>query len=135
MSELNESPCPECDGLDRRDFVRAIGGTAVTLVGLEAVGRVSAAVPEETPRPARGSGKPAEALVRELYSGLSDEQRRAVCHAWDHGAGDNAIATRLRMYNAALGRRIGDIYTRPQQELIERILRSISSGDDGYQKI
>jgi hypothetical protein len=40
------------------------------------------------------------------------------------------------MYNSAmLGRKVGSNYTKPQQELIERILKAISSGDDGYRRI
>src|SRR6059036_2990682 len=85
MSE-QQPYCPECemteDGLDRRGFLHAAAGTAVTLVGLQAV-------PSATPRvradgPARAS-KPAEALIRELHAGLSEEQRSRVVLPWNHG--------------------------------------------------
>ena len=36
------------------------------------------------------------------------------------------------MYNGAIGKKIGDAYTKPQQELVERILKSICSDDEGY---
>jgi hypothetical protein len=40
------------------------------------------------------------------------------------------------MYNAAmLGVMIQDVYTKPQQELVERIVKAMSSGDDGYRQI
>ena len=33
------------------------------------------------------------------------------------------------------GRQIGDVYTQPQQELVQRILRSIASDDDGFRQL
>ncbi len=40
------------------------------------------------------------------------------------------------MYNGpVLGVRIGDAYTKAQQELIERIVKAMSSGDDGYYQL
>ncbi len=138
MSENREArvDCPECDGFDRRDFVRVVGGTAVTLVGLQAVPRaVRADEPNATPAQARAP-KPAEALIRELFAGLNDEQKRKAVYPWDHREGNSQIPVRLGMFNAPLNnnRRVSDIYTRPQQELVERILRSISSDDEGYSK-
>ena len=141
MSANDPRPCPDCeqttfdDGMGRRDFLRMAGGTAVTLVGLQAVPRIARA--DETPAaaPAARAAKPAEALIRELYTSLNDDQKRQVVRPFDHRANANAPLTRHRMYNTPLGRKIGDVYTRPQQELVQRILRSISSDDEGYQKI
>jgi hypothetical protein len=129
--------CPECDGLDRRDFVRVVGGTAVTLVGLQAIPAVArAAQPAATPAPARAP-RPAEALIRELFSGLNDEQKRKAVYPWDHREGNTQIPVRLGMFNAPLNnnRRIADIYTPAQRELVQRILRSISSDEEGYSKM
>jgi hypothetical protein len=133
--------CPECDGqfehvgpLDRRDFIRVVGATTasvVTVGGLAAAPALAAATPPDQPAAAR----PAEALVRELFTGLTQDQRQRVVHPWAHTVGNNQTPARLGMYNSALGRRIGEVYTRPQQELIERILRSISNGEEGYQRM
>lgn len=132
-----QSYCPECEStvdLDRRTFLNAVGGTAVTLVGLQAVGSAPHVL-ADTPAPAAArQAKPAEALIRELYSGLTDAQKTRVCYAWDHRQG-NQSPTRLRMYNAAIGTTIGDGYTPAQQELVQRILRSICSGEEGYRLI
>src|SRR5437870_5198048 len=126
--------CPECemteDGLDRRMFLQAAAGTAVTLVGLQAV-------PSATPRvradaPVRAS-KPSEALVRELHASLSDQQKGQVCLPWNHGHANGAgTPTRMRMYNAAIfgDRRIEDVYTPAQRDLCQQILKGICSGDD-----
>ena len=131
--------CPDCtDGaLDRRNFFNAVGGTAVTLVGLQAVSsapRVLGQAPAAQ-APAARQAKPAEALIRELHSTLSDDQKRRVVLPWDHGGAGSP--TRLRMYNAAIfgDRRIQDVYTPAQRELCDRILRGICSGDDGYRLI
>jgi hypothetical protein len=125
--------CPECDGFDRRDFVRVLGGTAVTLVGLQAVPRMARA--DEPAKDQTRSPKPAEALIRELFSGMTAEQKQLAVYPWDHKVNSTATPTRLRMFNAAFAKNIGDVYTRPQQELVERILRSISSDEDGYRRI
>jgi hypothetical protein len=130
--------CPECettpDALDRRTFLHAMGGTAVTLVGLQAVPSATPAVRADAP--ARNT-KPAEAMIRELHAGLSDEQKRRVCLPWNHGAANGATPTRLRFYNNAIfgDRRIQDVYTPAQRELCERILRGICSGDEGFRLI
>lgn len=129
--------CPECemteDSLDRRGFLHAAAGTAVTLVGLQAV-------PSATPRlvadaPARAA-RPAEALIRELHAGLSDAQKSRVVLPWNHGPA-NGTPTRLRMYNAAIfgDRRLQDVYTPAQRELVQRILKGICSGDEGFRLI
>jgi hypothetical protein len=137
-----EKKCPECeamDGVDRRHFLTMVGGTAVTLASLEAVPQAAKMLgAQQPPQPGQqaGSSKPAEALIRELYQGLSAEQRRQVVMPWDHVAPNQTIPTRKRMYNASINQhRIGTTYTRPQQELVGRILRSISSDEEGYTRL
>ncbi len=131
MSEKLDERCPECDalspsddGLSRRLFMKAVGGTAVTLAGLHAVPR-AASIALGDPPAARATPKPAEALIRELYQGLTEDQKRRVVYSWNHGATATQPAARLRFYNAAAmpAHTIGDAYTQPQQELVERILR------------
>ncbi len=135
--------CPECEStedlteaLDRRDFFRAVGGSTVALMGLAAVPRALTAA--ETPaKPIEKAAKPAEGLIRELYGTLSAEQKNKLVLPWDHGTTNGkGTPTRHRTFNEAYGRnQIGDVYTKPQQELIERILRAICSGEEGYKKI
>jgi hypothetical protein len=136
MTENEKRNCPECvehDGVDRRGFMRAVGGTAAVL----AAGSVSPRVwADPQPATANRTAKPAEALIQELYSGLSQEQKTQVVMPWNHGAGANQIPTRLRMYNAPINaHRIGTAYTPAQRELVERILKGISNGEDGYRKM
>jgi hypothetical protein len=139
MAEQKPIQCPDCeaDGVDRRSFLFTVGGTAVTLASLEAVPKLVGAQPAaaQPAQPARA--KPAEALIRELYEGLTPAQRQRVVYAWNHGAGNNQTPTRQRMYNAAIfaNHNIGAVYTPAQKELNERILRAIASDEEGYRRI
>src|SRR5258708_19732057 len=138
MLDKQDERCPECDalapadeGLSRRVFMKSVGGTAVTLAGLQAVPRAASPAFGQAPAtPAQPAAqKPAEALVRELYSGLSDAQKRDAVFAWNHGATATQPTARLRFYNAAMGRQIGDVYTPAHHQLVDRILHSLPPHD------
>lgn len=133
--------CPECheevetpDVLDRRNFIRVLGGGAVSALTLGATGVAGAAdAPKATTPASTPSDKTAEELVKELYSSLSAEQKSTLVLPFDHGG---KTPTRLGMYNSAIGgKRIGENYTKPQQELIQRTLKAICSGEEGYRQI
>ena len=143
MSDQERINCPDCDapdGVGRRDFLMAVGGTAVTLASLEAVPQILRA--QNAPQPAQPvvqprAAKPAEALIRELYQGLTEAQKRRVVYAWDHTRPNTQAHTRLGMYNSPIfaNHTIGAVYTPAQQELNERILRAISSDEEGYRRV
>ncbi len=150
MSENSKAFCPECnehveqaDAVDRRAFLGTVGGQAASALivgGLVAVAPSVAAAQQPTPtQPGANPGKtpgPAEALVRELYRGLTPEQRNQVVHPWNHGTENGrGIPTRHRMYNRPLGRNIGQVYTPAQRDLCQRILRAICSDEAGYDQI
>jgi len=138
MSEKGQPFCPECAGetfrpagVDRRDFIRVVGGTAaaVALGGAAGPAPLKAAGP---PRPR----KPAEDLVRELYESLTPDQKKQVVRPWDYAGRGRGRPLRLGMYNSPIeGVRVGSVYTRTQQELIERTLKAICSGEEGYRRI
>jgi hypothetical protein len=133
MTEPQKPACPECEQgpqyvevLDRRDFMRR----AAVAVGSAAV--LPAAVRAQNNTTAKAE-KPAEALIKELYSTFSDDQKKELVLPWNHGG---ATPTRMGMYNAAIqGKSIGKHYTKPQQELVERIVKAICNGEEGYTKI
>lgn len=137
MAEIETPYCPECDEafdfpeltpVARRDFLRAVGGATAALALSGAVARSAA--------PASRQPRPAEELVRELHSTLSQEQKTRVVLPYDHGAGKNRRPTRQGMYNAPINNiRIRDVYTKAQQELLERIVQSMCSGEEGYRQI
>lgn len=139
MVENEKVQCPECDSTDsvgRREFLTAVGGTAVTLASLEVVPKLALA--QGTPaQPAQPRQKPAEALIRELYQGLTEEQRRRVVYPWNHGQANNQLPTRQRMYNGPIfaAHNIGAVYTQAQRELNQRIFRAIASDDEGHRRL
>lgn len=124
-----ESDCPDCNFLEdatiaRRDFLKLTGATAAA----------AALAPAALAKPAKA--KPAETILKELFASLTKEQKATIARPFDEGAGKGKVPTRLGMYNRALhNAKIGSIYTKPQQELVERALRAICSDDEGYHKI
>jgi hypothetical protein len=120
-------PCPECGETvpaeprdpRRREFLKTVGAGAAAL----ALARVPSAWGAEARR-----SKTAEDLIKELYGDLNEEQKKSVVAPYDSDA-------RLKIYNSALGKRIGDVYTKTQRELVDRILRAICSDEEGYRQI
>jgi len=142
MAEIESRSCPECDEafnypepppVDRRNFIRVAGGAAA-VVALSAAGAGRTVAADESK--SEKKSKPAEDMVKELFSTLKDEQKKKVLKPYDHGQTKTSRATRLGMYNRPIdGVRIDSVYTKAQQELIEKIVKSLSSGDDGYRCI
>lgn len=126
MKKSRKSTCPECgdrvpaEPVDRRDFLRLVGGGAASLAACS----VLPAWRQEADK----SNKAAEDLIKELYTGLSDDQKKTVVGRFAH-------PDRLKFYNKALGETIGKAYTKPQQELVNRILRAICSDENGYRQV
>jgi hypothetical protein len=133
MNEPKEANCPECQDpvdalptLDRRNFIRVIGGSVAAFAAGAPVLRAADATPD---KPA----KPAESLIQELFGSLDDEQKKNIVMPFDHGG---TTPTRLGMYNGpVLNKKIGSNYTKAQQELIQKIVRSMAAGEDGYQRL
>ena len=78
MKDMLNPECPECTGLDRRDFVRtlAVGGAALAAGGAVLSPR-SVLAGERGPMP-RVVNTVAEDLVKELFAGLDGEQKKAI---------------------------------------------------------
>jgi hypothetical protein len=134
MSQEVVTPCPECNEpfeVDRREFARYISiGSALFAAGGASLlsAKRAGAEPEPVTKP-RVLKNPAEDLVRELYSGMSDDQKKAVCRPFNDSA-------RLTVNpNKALDKTIGTVYTKAQQDLVEKIVKAISSGDKGWEQI
>jgi hypothetical protein len=130
MQNQTPPPCPECDALDRRGFIRtlALGGAALTVGPTSLLLPGSARAGDKKPMP-RVSNPVAEDLVKELYAGLSADQKKAVVKPWDNSARKTVNP------NKALDKTIGAVYTKPQQELVERIVRAIAADDKGWHQI
>ncbi|HEV3028351.1 MAG TPA: DUF3500 domain-containing protein, partial [Planctomycetota bacterium] len=104
--------------MNRRGFLRAAAA------GATAWAASRSAPAQQDPR----SDRTAEELLRELYTGLTPDQKHAVILPL-------GSAERLQFHDQALGRKIGEMYTRTQQELLGRILRALSSGEEGWRQI
>src|ERR1700745_4176739 len=79
MAKMESPYCPECDEafafpepllVNRRNFIRVVGGAAAA-VALGAAGSGQGA--DQETRTAK-KVRPAEELIKELFSGLKDEQ-------------------------------------------------------------
>lgn len=129
------SSCPECVSpplatLGRRDFIRVIGTTAAAA----AVGGIT---PLQSARAARAAKqREAEAMVFELFRSMDSDQKRKLVLPWDYKAGGQPLPARLMTGNAAVGKSvIGLEYDRKQSELLHRIFKSISNGEEGYRRL
>lgn len=123
MSETRETNCPECTTIDRREMLRYVS-IAPAALAAGAMLSPTIASAEELPMPREFKANPGSSLVQELYASMSDEQKKSAVKPWTHQA-------RLSVNpNRALDKTIGNVFNAKQQELIERIVKSISAGDD-----
>jgi len=137
MNTPSSTDCQECAtasaaaAFDRRRFFRMMGGVAVGSLASRFLLDDASAAPL---RPADHVAKPTEELVREYYASLNPYQRSQLVFPWNYTGAGTAPA-RLGVYNTAIGKAIGETLTKAQRELVERIMMSMSSGDDGWRKI
>ncbi len=118
MTKKAPRACPECGEtvqVGRRGFLKMAGAGAAALA-LPLWARDSKA--ERT----------AEDLIKELYNGLDADQKKAVILPY-------VAPERMKYYNAAMGKKIGEVYTKAQQEAVGRILKAMSSGEEGWNQI
>ena len=129
--------CPECEHgpqtepvLGRRDFIRVVGASA-------AVAAVGGLTPLQMARAARAEKQAqAEALVFELFGTMDADQKKLLVRPWDHKNPNQQVPARLMTANAAVGKSvIGLEYNRKQVEILDRIFRSISNGEEGYKRL
>jgi len=143
MSENVIPNCPECEAFEtppmvhRRAFIRMLGERTAGVAALGALAGSAATLRADTAKkdtPAKPA-TPAESLVKELFADMSAEQKQKAVRAWDDGSGKGRIPTRMGMYNSAVGPAIGKVYNKQQTELIDRIVKALCSGDDGFRQI
>jgi hypothetical protein len=129
MAENREVSCPECEAVDRRDFVRYISlGSAALATGLTSVLTPGKARAEELPMPKVRKDHLAEDLLKELFTSLSDEQKkRKIVRPFE----DKARLS-VNPNHALDNETIGANYTATQIELLERIVKAISGSEQGY---
>lgn len=124
--------CPECDeGFElpkmrsRREFLLAMGAAAGVAAMVPARGRAD---------DAKSASKPSEGLIKELYSTLSEDQKKALVQPYDHTS--DGRLTRQRTFNSAFNEKlIAENYTKPQREVVQRIVRSILASDEAWERL
>ena len=124
MNPQDRTSCPDCDTtLDRRTFMRAVGG--VTLAGAAApalLGRFAHAAP--TPK------STAETAVVRFFNSLSEDQKSAIAFPFDHEL-RKKISANWHITKPEID---DDFYTKEQRAIIDEIIRGVTT-EDGYQRI
>lgn len=136
MNQRPEKHCPDCDrapdaerfdvgGLvDRRGFLRTAGGAAAAFGAAPLLTGVSSA------KAAPSSKSTAETAVKSLYDSFSDQQASMVCLPFDHQL-RRRINANWKISPITIG---SDFYSSDQKELIDQIVRGITS-EDGYDRL
>jgi len=120
MDRKSQPSCPDCESLNRREFVAKTTGTAVA-VSAASVGLSSVA----SAAPSRKSA--AETAVRKLYDSLNDKQKKlAVLPLTD--ARRKTINPNWHITKMRYGMLTGD-----QKEICNAVLKGITS-EDGYDR-
>ncbi len=114
--------CTDCQGVDRRDFVK-LGGAA--LAGVASTGLFDARFAHAGPSPTSA----AETAVGQLYTSLSDEQKKAVCRPFGH-KDRRRIHPNWHVTETTIG---GDFFTDQQRTVIDQIVRNVTT-EDGYER-
>jgi len=109
--------CPDCDrdNLSRRDFIKstAAAGVAVASTGL-VTGLPAVAKEGQQAKP--------ETLVQQLYSTLTDEQKKLCAFPYDHEL-RSAVNNNWHITKTQLGRD----FTKEQQDLVLQIFKGLHS--------
>ena len=125
MNDEKRIVCPDCrEDVTRRDFVKAVGATALAAgsVPLFATPRQASAAP--TPKSA------AETSVKRFYDSLSESQQKAICFPFNHQL-RKKISANWHITKPRIG---DDFYSDDQRKLIDDIFKGVTS-EDGYSRL
>ena len=130
--------CSDCEHgpelrphLGRRDFLRAVGTSA-------AAAAVAGLTPLQQARAARAAKQAeAEAMVFELFKTMDADQKKKLVLPWDYKASGQPLPARLMTANAAVNKEsvIGLGYDKKQADLLHKVFKAISNGDEGYRQL
>ncbi|MBI3463870.1 MAG: DUF3500 domain-containing protein, partial [Planctomycetes bacterium] len=124
MSEPRRVGCPACEEeVDRRDFLRTVGGATMAAAGASAL----AAIPARAAATQKTTA-PAETAVKRLYDSLTAEQRKVLVLPWDDPR-RTKVSPNWRIVEPG----VADIFSKEQQEIVREIVRGVTS-EDGYDR-
>ncbi|MCH7727411.1 MAG: DUF3500 domain-containing protein [Planctomycetes bacterium] len=112
--------CPDCEGLDRRDFM-AVAGTALAASSLPLIATSSASA-----APTKKSA--AESAAGRLFDSLTDDQKKVVALPFSDPR-RHKISANWKVTAAS----IGQFFSADQQEIIKEIVQGVTSGD-GFER-
>lgn len=124
MPRRNPS-CPDCTpSLDRRTFIRTVGGAALagSLAPSMFVGGSAHAAPT--------AKSAAESAVARFHASLSEEQRKAIVFPFDHEL-RGKISANWHITKPVLD---ADFYSDEQRKLVDEIVKNVTS-EDGYARL
>ena len=125
MNAREPFDCDDCrdpQAVSRRDFVRRVTGVAVAGGLLPWTGPVARAA-------VSGSKAADETAVKRFYDSLSDDQRKAVCFAFD-----NPLRTKINANWAITKPTIGEFFNKDQQANLDEIFKNVVS-PEGYDRM
>ncbi len=124
MNPQDRPICPDCDtALDRRTFIRTVGGAALAGAAAPALlGRLAQAAPT--------AKSTAETAVVRFYNSLSEDQKSAIVFPFDHEL-RKKISANWHITKPEID---DDFYTKEQRAIIDEIIRGVTT-EDGYQRI
>ncbi len=109
---MNTNPCPDCDAVSRRVFLKStLGAAAATsLAGVPLIGRAESAAPKS------------ETLVATLFKSFTEAQRKALCFAWD-----NPLRTEVDNNWHVTDQHIGSFLSADQNQMVKEIFLGLHS--------
>ncbi len=122
QSEPKNQGCSDCQStsVDRRHFLRT--SAVVTLAAAAGMPRFVSGAPTKA--------SAAESIVTAFYESLSDKQRAGICMPFDHDLRKRVNAN-WHVTKPLIG---SDFFNKSQQDMIDQIVRKITS-EDGYERL
>lgn len=119
----DRTPC-ELFALDRREFLRAVGGTAAAAAAGVMLGNASSVAAAPTPTSA------AETIVGEFYKTLTESQRGVIAFPFEHELRSRVNAN----WHVTKPTIDSDFFTVEQKQLVREIAKNVCS-PDGYERL
>jgi hypothetical protein len=110
---MNPRPCPDCDAVSRRGFLKSTLGIAAA-TGLGAVPIIG--------RASEKANAPSETLVATLYKSFTDAQRASLCFPWD-----NPLRTDVDNNWHITDQKIAAFLTPDQNQMVKEIFLGLHS--------
>jgi len=129
MAEVNDRKtaapdCSICESLSRRDFVRAVGASALAAT-VPLFGKTAAAAGRGSVGPTPSA--PAETAVARFYKTITPEQRKVICFPFNH-----PLRSTVKNNWEIVKPSINDMKPE-QQALCQEIMKNLCS-EDGYER-